>query len=714
MDLYNKCKNEYIKLINKYRNNTIILPEWKVFEYLCAIHNNMLVWELLPPIDLNLDIDFSNILSNYNLPSLYDYGIDLINLDLTNSAQCKYYKNNSRISWTDISKFHSLSFRLNIKNMYLFSIIESKIDKRVIDFNKFANISDIKYDFDNLLNSIPIIDYDTIKDNKIISKIEQRPYTKECTDLFINTDKKLYRYELPPGTGKSFIMMNINLISGSNSRDIIFVPWIDLAEQMYKDAKNLNINVCLIGNNNKHFNLDSNLIICIYQSVHLLPDNLHIRYLFIDEAHHIENNDSKIYNKIKSKIKNYEKELHLSGTFKNNTELDYKMSLRDAINDGWLTDYRFLVEYFDSDVIYSLHDKLNSLVDLIVKNQDWFPIFIYFNNTEKSKLFNQLLLSKNISSNYLTGDSSDYERKKVINDIKTYKLNVLCLCGVFNEGISIDNLKTVIFGDLRHSDINKKQIALRGSRLHYDKPYFNIVLPLYQENINDTENTDLPDFIRTFFLIDPSLRQNLNKSSKNINNRFTFRRNGNYINDNDNDIKNKKSILICEKIFENISNICIEYISPLEKAEILLEYVKVNNKIPPRSYITETGIKLGLFWVNIKQGQNTQIYNDILSKNEILRNDYERVQNLKKEKEGKKIYTPEEKAEILLEYVKVNNKIPPFSYITETGIKLGQFWGKIKQGQNTQIYNDNLNKNEILRNDYERLQKLKKEKEGKK
>jgi hypothetical protein len=42
-------------------------------------------------------------------------------------------------------------------------------------------------------------------------------------------------------------------------------------------------------------------------------------------------------------------------------------------------------------------------------------------------------------------------------------------------------------------------------------------------------------------------------------------------------------------------------------------------------------IKLGIFWHCIKQGRHNKLY-PLLSQNEILKNDYERVQKLKEEK----------------------------------------------------------------------------------
>ena len=85
---------------------------------------------------------------------------------------------------------------------------------------------------------------------------------------------------------------------------------------------------------------------------------------------------------------------------------------------------------------------------------------------------------------------------------------------------------------------------------------------------------------------------------------------------------------------------------------------------------------------------------------------------MKEEKKGKKQYTPEEKADLLLEFVQINNRCPKKDEVWN-GVKIGIFWDNIKQGLHKKLYETTLSKNHILKEDYDRVQLLKEEKKGK-
>ena len=150
-----------------------------------------------------------------------------------------------------------------------------------------------------------------------------------------------------------------------------------------------------------------------------------------------------------------------------------------------------------------------------------------------------------------------------------------------------------------------------------------------------------------------------------------------------------------------------EVITPDQKCIILLEFVNENNRIPTQKEIYK-GIKLGIFWDNIK-GRNNNLYNQYLDQNELLREDYERVRKNREENKDKEVITPDQKCIILLEFVNENNRIPTQKEIYK-GIKLGIFWDNIK-GRNNNLYNQYLEQNEMLKIDYTWVQKNKKGKE---
>ena len=142
---------------------------------------------------------------------------------------------------------------------------------------------------------------------------------------------------------------------------------------------------------------------------------------------------------------------------------------------------------------------------------------------------------------YLTGESDGKKRTSVKNKLASGLLSVACLCGVWNEGESIHILRTVIFGDLRHSNINIRQVSQRGSRKHMSKPFYNIVLPIEKEMIasesdGDTESIEseegedesnyLKKILKIFSDEDLVIKQSIQKQSYT---RFSIRMNNEII-----------------------------------------------------------------------------------------------------------------------------------------------------------------------------------------
>jgi superfamily II DNA or RNA helicase len=153
---------------------------------------------------------------------------------------------------------------------------------------------------------------------------------------------------------------------------------------------------------------------------------------------------------------------------------------------------------------------------MVVENSEWAPMFIYFNTTEKAIKFNKLLRKNNVASEYLIGTDKDTKRKKIKENITDGLITVVCLCGVWNEGESIRELRTVIFGDLRHSSINVRQVSQRGSRKHHSKPFYNIVIPIEKKYINnhddeDDEYEDVQKIFKVFSDEDPIIKISVEK-----------------------------------------------------------------------------------------------------------------------------------------------------------------------------------------------------------
>ena len=490
-----KYRNMYLDCIHRYINKTSDKPDHKIYEYLYAIELGLIIWDDLPP-------DFNE---RFDIPHKMDYGVDLVNLDYTIACQVKKYEN-TYITWTDLCKFRTYaSDILECKDIILATTTSAKIDKlgqkKLIDTCKMQLI---RNNFNDLLEKYS--DKMPKKQmKKIKHKIEKRTYLLECYDVIVNSENKKVKCQLPCGCGKTFIILYTiqqELKEDKDLKFIIFVPWLDLAEQTMKLCEQFCIGCVVIGNGNTKIEGDYNVIICINPSVTHIDKKIKFRYKFIDEAHHLENNDSKIKKKIE-KIR-ADKEIHFSATFRVINDVNYNYSLRNAINDGWISDYILHLSFFTDGC------RMDAMIKMIMDKTEYFPMFVYFNSTDRCKQFYEKLKNENIRADYLDGNSSCKKRLNIKNRLCSDKLDILSLCGVYNEGVSIDNIKTVMFGDLRHSDINKVQIMMRACRLHKSKPFYRVIIPTNDE---DMSGSDMKEIVQTFCKIDPNMRKAITKKS---------------------------------------------------------------------------------------------------------------------------------------------------------------------------------------------------------
>jgi superfamily II DNA/RNA helicase len=115
--------------------------------------------------------------------------------------------------------------------------------------------------------------------------------------------------------------------------------------------------------------------------------------------------------------------------------------------------------------------------------------------------------------------------------------------------------------------------------------------------------------------------------------------------------------------------------------------------------------KVGEFWNNIKQGKNADLYRDVLSKNEILRADYEKTKKNREQRMEVKVMSLEERGNYLFALTEVPKQSDIVKIVGCADFKVGQFWSYIKGGKKPDLYINVLSKNEILRADYEKTKK---------
>ena len=599
---YTNFERTYRNVIAQYRRKTIDVQDHRIYEYLWALEKKVILWDDIPPW-------FEDY---YDLPHVNDYGVDLVSLTYDWAGQAKKYSERSFISWSDACKFSTYTKEiLGINKMGLLTTPEARMDSMVKRLMKNGDMVLERQSFQELLDKVP--ENEPLDEVTEPDEIEQRDYLVHCSKLFRENEQELVQFQLPCGMGKSYIILDIILKTmEEDAKHIVFVPWIDLMKQLFKTAEKFGINAGMIGDGKQQYDEDTNLIICVYDSVHLVPD-WDFMYKFYDEAHHLENEDGIVRQKLDDIA--CEKELHLSATFKDAEEVDFSMNLRDGIDKGYLSDYVFHIEYFTTS------NKFKALLRLVKENQEWAPMFIYFNSTDNAIQFCELLKKQGIVADYLTGKSPKKKRERIIKKVETYLLPVLCLCGVFNEGISIDHLQTVIFGDLRHSPINKVQVSMRGSRKCKDKSYFRIVLPLLEK---DFQEKDLRDFLQTFVQIDPKVKDSLLNHSAS---RVKIRKNCSTV------IEEKDGEITREEIYDSLGNM-VKGLSQEDKVDQLIQYVEENGTIPPqnKTVLFTDNSCMGGFWSSCKTEKRLtkEPYSKLLE-NQLLKENYEAYLEKKQE-----------------------------------------------------------------------------------
>jgi len=180
---------------------------------------------------------------------------------------------------------------------------------------------------------------------------------------------------------------------------------------------------------------------------------------------------------------------------------------------------------------------------------------------------------------------------------------------------------------------------------------------------------------------------------------------------------------VLKEDFEKVQKIKLEKkekgeLTPEEKRDGLLQFIQKENRIPKRDEIyvyKEKYFKIGRFWDKIKQGQSKDLLKSLLE-NDLLKEDYERVQKLKLEKKEKEELTPEEKKDGILQFVQKENRVPKQKDIyvyKEINFRIGSYWAGIKQGSNKDFLKSLL-EHDLLKEDYEKVQKIKLEKKEKK
>jgi superfamily II DNA or RNA helicase/DNA gyrase inhibitor GyrI len=127
------------------------------------------------------------------------------------------------------------------------------------------------------------------------------------------------------------------------------------------------------------------------------------------------------------------------------------------------------------------------------------------------------------------------------------------------------------------------------------------------------------------------------------------------------------------------SKIDIVTLTPEDKVNVFMEWVKTNNQIPPqnKTILFTDKVCMGSFWGSCKSTNkfDKKPYNKLLEL-DLLKEDYDKCLVVRESKVGRVTLTPEDKVNVFMEWVKKNNKIPPINktILFTDKVCMGAFW----------------------------------------
>ena len=554
-----KYYNKYRTLLYRWKNGEVHHPEHKIFEMVYALYLNHVLWDDLPP-------DFGD---RFQLPHMRDFGVDTLSWTYDQTCQVKHYTSSSLIKWSDFTNFTAYTKDvLNLTNMCIGTTPDARMDRMAQHCCTKNNITVHRHTLTTLLDRA-LDKYEP--DNKRTTPtmiIEPREYLLNAYHTIETSKKAVLKLQLPCGTGKSYIMLYTmvqRLATHPDSMFCVFCPWVDLAKQL-RDLFASQLNVLFIGDTTQTKTIIDQpfqVVVCVNPSVsHVPPKEYTIK--FYDEAHHLEDRNGSMRKQL-DQITSQQTVL-LSATYHEFDDIDFDYPMRQAIDDGYISDYVLHFEYFTSG------DRTHGLCDMIVEHPEWFPMLVYFNSTQACVDFQTVLHTHHVRSEYLIGTDNANKRNRIREQLEQNTLSVLCLCGCYNEGVSIDTIQTVVFGELRHSPVNKIQIAMRANRKHHSKPFYRVVLPVTQKDI---EGKDVRELVETFARIDPVIQQVFSLKKRDTSRLRIGIRQGTTMCDGD--------VVDAEFLYEEIYDRCGEMVKGRTFEEwkgVLFEYCDMFGKVP--------------------------------------------------------------------------------------------------------------------------------------
>lgn len=411
----------------------------KLFEYIAAIYHKVKLYNDIPV----------NIKKTLNLP-ISDYafnsaGVDLIDTNKKIFYQCKNYPR-TKLTPKHLGTFFATCIK-HRKNGYTGNIT-------ITEQTQTINLSDLD---DIKLNVIPDNDC-----NKIISdaysfvpedtgdNVILRDYQIDVLNLIDKFDN--YSFQLPCGTGKSIIIAEY-INRHPELKIVVFTPSIYLANEMCKLIKHPVNRIFSDKTTDEKYNHS----VVVYNSWKNLQNNYDV--LFVDEAHHYENNAHRM------KSFKVPRKYLFSATLK---KPDYIYTFDEAIANNYIVD-------FNLNIHYVKEVNHQAAAELLNKYLEYQHVIVYCNTKTECIKLTQVLTANNITTKCIHSGMSTQEISANISEFKEGNLRVLVNCYIIDEGVDIKNCECAFFYENRNSKVQLIQCIGRTQRIFPCKSHGNFI-----------------------------------------------------------------------------------------------------------------------------------------------------------------------------------------------------------------------------------------------
>lgn len=324
-----------------------------------------------------------------------------------------------------------------------------------------------------------------------------RDYQEECINIIKNEEAN-HLIVIATGGGKTVIFTHLAVECSKNGeRILIVVPQEELLQQtkdtLLKIDSNLDVGIVKAEKDDVH----SQIVIATRQSlthskstrIERMNEYGKFKYVIIDEVHQANRQSLLISSKIPdANILGFTAtpfNMDLNKIFKNG--ISFERNTLDMIEEGYLVEPRAYRVKTDTDIskVKAVNGEfsqgeLETTINNSGRNLGILKAYKKIAKKRKSTIvfcagvqhaidIAKIFKDDGIKAEYLSGDTSPEDRKRIIEDFKKGKIKVLTNCQVLTTGFDAPNTDCIIFASPTRSKTKYVQCLGRGLRLSKGK-----------------------------------------------------------------------------------------------------------------------------------------------------------------------------------------------------------------------------------------------------